>query len=159
MLGKQRAASLLFIASDMWKAFRQVVRQRCSGAIHLLDRFHVMQLMSRAIDLTRRDEMRQLRAKGKHAILTKTRWILLKNPRNFTDSQRGRMRELLQCNLKTGFALAVSSQPAPPLASTTKRESRPELRTVFAPTNTPKSRCTIASQRYPSPLGSPSPSC
>jgi transposase len=101
MLGEQRTAQLRFVASDMWAAFRQVVRQRCSGAIHLLDRFHVMQLMGKAIDLTRRDEMRQLRAKGKHAILTKTRWILLKNPRNFSDAQRGRMRELLQCNLKS----------------------------------------------------------
>ena len=101
MLGEQRTTQLRFIASDMWAAFRQVVRLRCSNAIHLLDRFHVMQLMSKAIDLTRRDEMHQLRAKGKHAILTKTRWILLKNPRNFTDMQRGRMRELLQCNLKS----------------------------------------------------------
>jgi len=101
MLGEQRTAQLRFIASDMWAAFRQVVRQRCHHALHLLDRFHVMQLMSKAIDLTRRDEVRGLRAKGKHAVLTKTRWILLKNPRNFTDSQRGRLRELLRCNLKS----------------------------------------------------------
>jgi transposase len=101
MLGPVRIAQLRFIASDMWAAFRQVVRLRCSHALHLLDRFHVMQLMSKAIDQTRRDEVRQLRAKGKHAILTKTRWILLKNPRKFTSKQRGRLRELLQCNLKS----------------------------------------------------------
>jgi transposase len=101
MLGAQRTQRLQFVASDMWPAFRKVVRVRCSSAIHVLDRFHLMQLMSKAIDLTRRDEVRQLRAKGKHAILTKTRWIMLKNPRKFSDKQRSRLRELLQCNLKT----------------------------------------------------------
>jgi transposase len=54
------------------KAFLQVVRARCGSAIHVLDRFHVMQLMSRAIDQTRRDEVRKLRSKGKHAVLAKS---------------------------------------------------------------------------------------
>jgi transposase len=101
MLGTQRTEQLRFVASDMWGAFLRVVRIRCSSAIHVLDRFHVVQLMSHAVDLTRRDEVRQLRAKGKHAVLTKTRWIMLKNPRKFTDGQRDRLRELLRCNLKT----------------------------------------------------------
>lgn len=101
MLGAQRTEQLRFVASDMWPAFLTVVRIRCAKAIHVLDRFHVMQLMSKAVDQTRRDEVRQLRAKGKHAVLTKTRWIMLKNPLKFTDAQRDRLRELLKCNLKT----------------------------------------------------------
>ena len=101
MLGEERTKQLRFVASDMWPAFLTVVRIRCSEAIHVLDRFHVMQLMSKAVDQTRRDEVRQLRAKGKHAVLTKTRWIMLKNPIKFTNVQRDRLRELLKCNLKT----------------------------------------------------------
>lgn len=101
MLGNRRARRIRFVASDMWAAFLQVVRSRCGNATHVLDRFHVMQLMSKAIDHTRRDEVRQLRAKGKQALLTKTRWVLLKRKRNLTRKQRGRLRELLECNLRT----------------------------------------------------------
>ena len=101
MLGEQRSKSLRFVASDMWPAFLKVVRARCSSALHVLDRFHVMQMMSKAVDQTRRDEVRELRAKGKQAVLKNARWIMLKNPRKFTDKQRGHLRELLKCNLKT----------------------------------------------------------
>src|SRR5215471_12100473 len=54
MLGPERSKSILFIASDMWRAFRNVIRDRCDVVLHVLDRFHVMQLMSKAIDETRR---------------------------------------------------------------------------------------------------------
>lgn len=100
MLGDERARNIKFVASDMWTAFLSVVRSRCGHAVHVLDRFHVMQLISKAIDQVRRDEVRRLRAKGKHAVLTKTRWVLLKRKHNLTSKQRGRLRELLTWNLK-----------------------------------------------------------
>ena len=58
MLGEERSKAIVFVASDMWKAFLKVVTQRCSTAIHVLDRFHVAQLLSKAIDTVRREEVR-----------------------------------------------------------------------------------------------------
>jgi hypothetical protein len=78
MLGEARSKSIRFIASDMWKAFLSVVKRRASGAVHVLDRFHVVQLLNKAIDEVRRDEMRTLRKNGTPATLSNTRWILLK---------------------------------------------------------------------------------
>ena len=101
MLGDERTRHIEFVASDMWQAFLNVIRARCSDAIHVLDRFHVMQLMSKAIDETRREEVRRLRAKGKHDILKNTRWLFLKRPEKFNDAQRGRLRELLAYNLRS----------------------------------------------------------
>ncbi len=101
LLGDTRSKSIAFVASDMWAAFRGVVRNRCSAALHVLDRFHVMQLMSKAIDETRRQEARRLRAAGRAPLLTKTRWLLLKRPKNLTRSQRGRLRELVTINLRS----------------------------------------------------------
>jgi len=101
MLGEEGARRIAFVASDMWSAFRGVVRARCSIALHVLDRFHVMQLMSKAIDETRRQEMRGLRERGLGALLTKTRWLLLKRPRNLTGGERSRLRDLVQINLRT----------------------------------------------------------
>ncbi|MGH3905625.1 MAG: ISL3 family transposase [Pseudonocardiaceae bacterium] len=113
MLGPERSHRIAFVASDMWKAFLRVVRERCSVAVHVLDRFHVMQLMSKAIDQTRRLEVRALRASGRHVLLTKTRWLLLKRPKNLTRDERGRLRALREhvgINLRTLRAYLLKEQ-------------------------------------------------
>jgi transposase len=110
MLGEQRTKAIRFVASDMWKAFLKVVRARCGDALHVLDRFHVMQLMSKAIDKTRRDEVRSLRASGRRPLLTKTRWLLLKRSKNLRRSERARLRELVAINLRTVRAYLLKEQ-------------------------------------------------
>ncbi len=110
MLGEQRTKAIAFVASDMWKAFLSVVRRRCSEAVHVLDRFHVMHLMSKAIDDTRRQEVRLLRAQGRAPLLTKTRWLLLKRPKNLKRGERGRLRELVSINLRSVRAYLLKEQ-------------------------------------------------
>lgn len=110
MLGDERSKAIVFVASDMWKAFLSVVRKRCSTAIHVLDRFHVMQLLSKAIDLVRREEVRSLRASGRPALLTKTRWLLLKRSENLNYDERGRLRRLLTINLRSVRACLLKEQ-------------------------------------------------
>ena len=94
----------------MWKAFLRVVRERASHAVHVLDRFHITQLLNKAMDTVRRQEVRALRQQGKPAVLTKTRWVLLKNRGNLTAGQRVRLRDLLQCNLRTVRAYLLKEQ-------------------------------------------------
>lgn len=110
MLGDERSKAIAFVASDMWKAFLGVVRKRCSLVLHVLDRFHVAQLLSKAVDTVRRDEMRSLRATGRQAVLTKTRWLLLKRPKNLRRSERGRLRQLVQINLRSVRAYLLKEQ-------------------------------------------------
>jgi transposase len=110
MLGEERSKAIVFVASDMWKAFLTVVRNRCSTAVHVLDRFHVMQLLSKAVDRVRRDEVRSLRASGRPALLTKTRWLLLKRRENLTTDERGRLRRLLTINLRSVRACLLKEQ-------------------------------------------------
>ena len=85
----------------MWRAFLSVVQKRAPHAIHVLDRFHIAQLLSKAVDTVRRQEVRALRARGRHAVLTHTRWILLKRPDNLTPHQRVRLRDLVKVNLRS----------------------------------------------------------
>jgi transposase len=108
--GKHRSQQIEFIISDMWKAFLGVIAKRASAAVHILDRFHVEQLLHKALDTVRRQEVRALRAKGKEAVLTKTRWILLKRKRNLTRAQAGRLRELVRINLKSVRAYLLKEQ-------------------------------------------------
>ena len=52
-LGKQRSAKLQFVCSDMWQTYLKVITKKVPHALHVLDRFHVMQKMSKAIDKVR----------------------------------------------------------------------------------------------------------
>lgn len=100
-LGKERSADLKFICSDMWKPYLRVIAKKAGQAIHVLDRFHIMSHFSKAIDLVRATEARDLKAKGYEPILTRTRWLLLKRPENLTEFQDVRLADLLRYNLRS----------------------------------------------------------
>lgn len=100
-LGKDRTQKLLFVCSDMWQAYLKVIAKKAPQAIHVLDRFHVMQMISRAIDKVRAAEVKQLKADGFEPILKRGRWLLLKRPENLTENQTVKMNELLRYNLKS----------------------------------------------------------
>jgi transposase len=40
VIGEQLAAQIEFVCSDMWQPYLDVIRQKCSQALHILDRFH-----------------------------------------------------------------------------------------------------------------------
>ena len=100
-LGKDRSLQLQFICSDMWQAYLKVIAKKASQAIHVLDRFHVMQKMNRAIDKVRAAEVKQLKADGYEPILKGCRWLLLKRPENQSEKQLEKLSDILQYNLKS----------------------------------------------------------
>jgi len=100
-LGKQRSAKVQFVCSDMWQAYLKVIAKKVPHALHVLDRFHVMQKMSKAIDKVRAAEARQMKEDGYEPLLTGSRWVLLKRPENLSEKQAVKLSELLQYNLKS----------------------------------------------------------
>ena len=106
-LGKERSAKLQFVCSDMWQAYLKVIAKKVPQAVHILDRFHVMQKMSQAMDKVRAAEVKQLKADGYEAILTGCRWLLLKRPENLSEKQAVKLKELLQYNLKSVRSLLM----------------------------------------------------
>lgn len=101
MLGKERSAKLQFVCSDMWQAYLKVIAKKASQAIHVLDRFHIMQTMGKALDKVRAAEVKQLEEDGYEPILKGARWLLLKRPENHTEKQAAKLKEILQYNLKS----------------------------------------------------------
>jgi transposase len=99
-LGDARTKAIRFVASDMWKAFLNVVAARAPDAVHVLDRFHVAALFSKAVDQVRREDARTLRQRGDKVTLTKTRWLLLKGRHRLNEEQAGRLATLLRVNLR-----------------------------------------------------------
>ena len=100
-LGPERSARLRFICSDMWAPYLTVIARKASGALHVLDRFHIMAHMSKAIDQVRAKEAKRLKTDGYEPVLTGTRFCLLKRPENLTDNQEVTLAELLRYNLAT----------------------------------------------------------
>jgi transposase len=98
--GKERTAGLRYVCSDMWRAYLKVVAKKASQAIHILDRFHIMSHLNKAIDEVRAGEAKELVRQGYEPVLKKTRWLLLKRPENLTAQQDLSLRNLLQYNLK-----------------------------------------------------------
>jgi transposase len=99
--GPERTARLRFICSDMWRPYLRIVADVAGQALHVLDRFHVMTHVSKAIDQVRAREARDLKAAGQEPVLTGSRWCLLKRPEHLTDKQTVKLRELLTLNLRT----------------------------------------------------------
>lgn len=99
--GEQRSSLLKFVCSDMWKPYLTTIAKRATNALNILDRFHIAQKLSEAIDKVRAEETRALIKKGKPVVLKYSRWALLKNPENLTNNQKVKLKDLLSCNLKT----------------------------------------------------------
>jgi len=99
--GPERSSLLRFVCTDMWKPYLLVVAEKARQALNILDRFHIMSHMNKAIDQVRATEVKTLKAKGKKAVLTGSRWCLLKRPENCTESQATKLQELVAINLKT----------------------------------------------------------
>ena len=99
--GPERCSKLRFVLTDMWKPYLDAVAEKAAQALNILDRFHIMSHMNKAIDKVRATEVRTLKAKGKKPVLTNSRWCLLKRPENRTEKQTVKLQELLAINLKT----------------------------------------------------------
>ena len=78
-----------------------MIREKCSEALHILDRFHIVAKMNKALDEVRAEETRRMRLEGRAPVLKKSRWLLLKRSENLGDEQHFRLRDLLRYNLKT----------------------------------------------------------
>jgi transposase len=101
MFGKERSKQLRFVCSDMWKAYLKVIAKKVPEAIHVLDRFHVMKKMNKAIDEVRAAESKRLASDGYEPILKHSRWCLLKRKENLTEKQAAKLSDLLRYNLQS----------------------------------------------------------
>jgi transposase len=99
-LGKARSQAIEAVCSDMWRPYLKVIKERIPQALHVLDRFHIVAHINKAIDQIRADEHRRMIADGFESVLGKTRWLLLKRRSNLTDNQSVSLKELLSYNLK-----------------------------------------------------------
>jgi transposase len=133
-IGDELASKIVFVCSDMWQPYLKVIREKCSQALHILDRFHIVAKMNLALDDVRAEESRRMKCEGRVPVLKKSWWLLLRREQNLKDEQRFRLRDLLRYNLKTVRAylikeafqqLWVTTRPPGPESSSTNGAARP----------------------------------
>jgi len=112
MFTKARARTLRFVASDMWAPYLKVIRANAGSALNVLDRFHVVAKLNKAIDEVRAGEARKLEREGFLPLLKHTRWCFLKREENLTGPQRRRLRDVLRYDLKTVRAFLLKQSLA-----------------------------------------------
>lgn len=101
LMPKKFAKKLKFVCSDMWQGYLEVIAECAPKAVHVLDRFHIMRLLNKAIDEVRRAEVKRLERDGYEPVLTDSRWCLLKRLENLTQKQTVKLTELMQYNLQS----------------------------------------------------------
>jgi transposase len=103
-LGPEVVKGLRYVCSDMWQPYLAVMAKKAGQAIHILDRFHIVQHLNQAVDKVRRAESTRLRGKPMAAKLKKMRWKLLRRGNRVSRQVRIKLVGLLQSKLATGRA-------------------------------------------------------
>ena len=100
-LGETACKQVRYVCSDMWKPYLNVIAERLGEAVHVLDRFHVMQKFGKAIDEIRAEEAEAAAARRLRAGAEALAVVLPEAPENLTDKQTVKLSELLRYNLRT----------------------------------------------------------
>jgi transposase len=98
--GVDYKSSIKFVCSDMWKAYLKVIKKKLPEALHILDRYHIVANLNKALDQVRAEEARSLAKQG-WDVLKRSRWLLLRRRKRLTGKQEHKLRQVLQWNLRT----------------------------------------------------------
>jgi transposase len=100
--GKERTARLKFVCSDMWQPYLKVIAKKAPQALNILDRFHIVSHLTKAVNQVRVDEVKRLKEEGyDETVLRHTKYCFLKNPENLTPKQEAKLDDVLGYDLKS----------------------------------------------------------
>ncbi len=103
-LGPGVVSGVRYVCSDMWQPYLSVIAQEAGHALHILDRFHIVSHLNKAVDEVRRGESTRLRGKPLAAKLKKMRWKLLQRGSRVRGQARVKLHGLLASKMATGRA-------------------------------------------------------
>jgi transposase len=106
----EHVADIRYACSDMSAAYMKIIAKMLGESVHILDRFHIVQNLNKAVDEVRSREAKELARKGANP-LKGTKYCFLKKPKNRTRKQRLKLRDLVglapkslrACHLKDMF--------------------------------------------------------
>jgi transposase len=63
-MGKPWCGQIAHVCTDMWQAYLSAIKKHLPDAVHILDRFHIVMLLNKAVDKVRREEAAKLRRRA-----------------------------------------------------------------------------------------------
>lgn len=121
-LGAVGRSAIKAVTMDMDVAFEKAVRDHLPTAEIVYDRFHVVQLVTQAVDEVRRSEMRASDPEDR-PLLKGYRWPTLKNPWNLSRRERQKLSELPRNNMRLYRAYLLKEALQEALAAETPEEA------------------------------------
>lgn len=97
-LGAEGCAALETVTMDMSGGYQKALAQHAPQAEVVFDRFHVQRLAGVALDLVRKEQLRELRGTAEGRTLFRSRFSLWKNPWNLCTEERRKLGEIERSN-------------------------------------------------------------
>ena len=96
---RRNKVKIEIVTSDLSAAFIASVMENAPGAVHVYDKFHVVNLVNGAVDAVRRSVYAQETDLEKRKIIKGSRWLLLTKDKDvFDDEKKRRLDNILQTN-------------------------------------------------------------
>jgi len=86
-----------WVSVDLWKPYLKIVRQYFPKAKIVLDKFHLIGQLNKAIDIIRKDEQMVQEGNGRR-ILKNSRWLFLYGQENLSEPQIQRLHTITDLN-------------------------------------------------------------
>lgn len=104
---KKSGTRIKAVAMDMWPAYISSVMENCPEADIVFDHFHIIKMFNQKLDEIRRDIYRDETQYNKRSLIKGTRWLLLRNQNNLSESASEKLKEALTVNkpLATAYYL------------------------------------------------------
>jgi len=94
------------VCVDMWDPYMKAIREELPGVDIVHDKFHIQKHLNEAVDKVRKRENRELIREGLDT-LKKTKYLWLKNPSGWSESEKNQFQDLKAEGLKVGRAWAI----------------------------------------------------
>lgn len=100
-LTQSQQKNITDVTMDMWPAYINCVTETLPAAAISHDNFHISKYLNKGVDTVRKEEVK------KNEELKNTKYIFLKNNKNWTENQKMKFEEVNQTNLKTADAWRI----------------------------------------------------
>ena len=114
--GKDNLSNIIAVCCDrlhrpdgMWAPYVRVILEHLPNARLVFDKFHIVRHLLTALDNVRKEEQEALK-KIRPELLTKTKYLFLKNPENLRKDENLRLSDLAKKRLKTFRAYVLKEQ-------------------------------------------------
>jgi transposase len=106
---EEQRKQVIAVAMDMWQPYMDSAASLVPQAAIVHDKFHCVKELKKAVDGVRKKEHKTLKAENDgESVLNKTKYLWLRNPKNWSDDQRSQFATMKIDVLQVGRAWSIA---------------------------------------------------